>query len=110
MQQLRPDQGAASFLHLYANCLIEHENFSIRVLKVFPGRMGENIICELTAYELGKHPSFTALSYVWGENSVEHRVMVNQHWVSVTRNHYAALQYLRKSNDPVLLWVDAICT
>ena len=47
-------------IDLYKTCQVEHQNFHIRVLKLWPGRIGEHIICDFDPYELGKHPPFTA--------------------------------------------------
>jgi hypothetical protein len=50
---------------LYETSLVERLRLHIPLLKVWPGRMEEDIVCSLDPHDLGQHPPYTALSYIW---------------------------------------------
>jgi hypothetical protein len=55
---------------------------------------------------------FSALSYVWGDQSDKRAIVLNGHETFVTANLEAALRVFRSGcefNDRVKLWVDALC-
>ncbi|KAK5731423.1 hypothetical protein LTR15_001363 [Elasticomyces elasticus] len=52
---------------------------------------------------------FEALSYVWRDPSKTVELMLNQRPFQVTTNLHAAFRYLRKRDEPRLLFVDACC-
>jgi hypothetical protein len=109
---------------------------SIRVLRLLPGPRGTRICCELETIELGPEqdvelyhdepledtgPSshvevilglglqYEALSYVWGDASVTTIIEVEDKPFNATINLESALQHLRYSDRPRVLWADAIC-
>lgn len=56
------------------------------------------------------YQSYTALSYVWGSvKNPEYITIDGQAKFKVTRNLYDALKCLRKRDQAISLWVDAIC-
>ncbi|KAF5017067.1 hypothetical protein F66182_11059, partial [Fusarium sp. NRRL 66182] len=88
---------------------------ALRLLHVKPGD-SDLIHMELSNVDLGTHPRFWALSYVWGSRENPANVVINDAVFSVTRNLYYALQEYRSqfakddtSTARLLLWVDAIC-
>src|SRR6201996_1693119 len=93
---------------LYHPNLIERPTLHIRLLKVWPGQIGEEIVCTLDSHELGQQPEYTALSCAWGADDFYYSITVNRREVAVTTNLYAALQHLRHATLPILLWIDAI--
>ncbi|KAI1177727.1 HET-domain-containing protein [Nemania sp. FL0916] len=54
-------------------------------------------------------PSFTALSYAWGNEKATLLVKVSDKQVAITRNLYTILETLSSSSPPQRLWIDAIC-
>lgn len=54
-------------------------------------------------------PTYTALSYTWGERAGSGLVLIDANHVSVTPNLKHALQRLRRTDREVVLWVDALC-
>lgn len=86
---------------------------NIRLLRLLPSiNASASIHCQLIDYSLTNPPRashlYEALSYVWGDASEVRLIHLDNTYLEVTANLYAALQQLR---DPVferILWVDAI--
>lgn len=85
--------------------------FEFRLLEVKAKILGESILCKMhcTSLKADPKPSFIALSYAWGSNRMTHTILVNGHEVHVTANLHQALYQLRRQDESVLLWADAIC-
>ncbi|KAK0628742.1 heterokaryon incompatibility protein-domain-containing protein, partial [Bombardia bombarda] len=83
----------------------------IRVLELFPGDDADPIQCKTHRVNLADYPSYTALSYVWGDARRTESITFNGNSdFSVTHNLWVALHHLRKGNrGSVFLWVDALC-
>ena len=81
----------------------------IRLLTLWPGRDFEQVVAHLEAVSLDTAPSFEALSYCWGDPSMDYAITLSGAKTEVTRNLKVALLYLRHPNTPRTLWVDAIC-
>ena len=67
------------------------------------------LACGLEHFSLDNHPSYLALSYVWGDNKVSTRLKCNDGYLHITKNLEAALFNLRSTRKPRWIWVDAIC-
>ncbi|KAF4625374.1 hypothetical protein G7Y89_g12789 [Cudoniella acicularis] len=71
----------------------------------------------LTHASLIDPPSYTALSYHWGDPKHTKKMAINGVKVDITLNLYSALERIRtmislgpkKRNNKYLLWVDALC-
>ena len=90
------------------------EPLQIRLLKVFPGEPGEKLLCELYHTLLETAPSYSALSYAWGNNPQNKRISVKSDgstWgdLTITPNLLSALNRLRDSLKIQWLWVDQLC-
>ncbi|KAJ2897209.1 hypothetical protein MKZ38_004856 [Zalerion maritima] len=73
---------------------------------------GADLVCELRNFELGKHPKYLALSYVWGDPSQTRPIIVNGQMFCATANLHDALYKLRnmqKESGELWMWADAIC-
>jgi hypothetical protein len=89
---------------------------SIRLLYIHKGWPQEDIVCELceSLAEPEKGIPYKALSYNWGGQQHEPRpgtplVLVDGHQISLTENLYSALRHIRRPDQNIFLWVDAIC-
>lgn len=81
-----------------------------RFVRIRPAENDDEIIaCELTEIAFGESPSFEALSYMWGDESVKETIMVNNIKFSVGKNLWDALRYLRRRWSGTLFWIDALC-
>ncbi|KAF2127243.1 HET-domain-containing protein [Dothidotthia symphoricarpi CBS 119687] len=81
----------------------------VRLLTILPlvGGPRDLIECELDTCSLDDRPTYTALSYVWGDATKTRPVLVNGHVVHVTTNLADALFQLREDGVEVV-WADAL--
>ena len=83
---------------------------SIRVLHVSPGHGSQRIETHLETVAFTDKPSYTALSYTWGDSHVPTRLItVDDKSRAVSEHLWSALQSVRDPRDRLTLWVDAIC-
>jgi Heterokaryon incompatibility protein (HET) len=110
---------------------IDHDN-EIRILRLLRGKKGDALKCTLFPSSLRSTRStsklkcyeYCALSYVWGDNKVTDQLTVYDDFrerdgflprtrlpytLYVWANLAAALQNIRRDNEDVNLWVDAVC-
>jgi hypothetical protein len=82
---------------------------AFRLLRLLKGR-GFDIECELFhAWLQGDSAiSYEALSYTWGDMEMSESIKLNGRELSVVKNLYLALQYLRLEDIDRILWIDAI--
>jgi len=81
----------------------------IRLLSLIPGLQSCRIECRLFTTSFWSGPRYDALSYTWGDPSVEEEISVNGVALKVRRNLWHALRDLRDPTRPRLLWIDALC-
>lgn len=100
-----------------------HDGQTIRVLELRPGRRNEDLECSFHYATLQHlHVDYEALSYVWGERSLERYDVEADRWVrktvtircngherQITPNLEIALRHIRSQSQPTFLWVDALC-
>jgi hypothetical protein len=88
--------------------LSRHE---IRLLHLHPGETQTSIHIRLTQARLEVHPTYEALSYVWGTSAERTPIICNEAGdvLGVTQNCEAALRTLRTHETVRTLWIDAIC-
>ncbi|KAH6646738.1 heterokaryon incompatibility protein-domain-containing protein [Truncatella angustata] len=79
---------------------------TIRVLRL-PGK-AESFELKLLAASLADPPSYTALSYTWGDSFAKFNVLVNDELLPITQSLYWALRTLQQDHAR-LLWIDQIC-
>jgi hypothetical protein len=110
---------------------IDHDN-EIRILRLLRGKKGYALKCTLFPSSLRstrstsklKYYEYCALSYLWGDNKVTDQLTVYDDFrerdgflprtrlpytLYVRANLAAALQNIRRDNEDVNLWVDAVC-
>jgi hypothetical protein len=82
----------------------------IRLVIIEAAKPHSNMIsCRLQHVTFAQKPKYEALSYTWGDQLVEGRILLDGKLFEVGRNLMHALGYLQ---DPVInrvLWIDAIC-
>ena len=82
----------------------------IRLLKIKPAPWLESeVVCSLFTTSLSTQPVFDALSYCWGDANVTKPIILEGVPQPVTVNLEAALRYLRRSDQAIVLWADAVC-
>ncbi|KAM0806454.1 heterokaryon incompatibility protein-domain-containing protein, partial [Usnea florida] len=90
----------------------------IRLLSILPSKdKNERIHGFLTHHDLdvgvvysnGEAMSFLTLSYVWGNVEPMGKVYITDQEIHVRPNLFAALKHMRRSDQLLELWVDALC-
>ncbi|KAF4442969.1 HET-domain-containing protein [Fusarium austroafricanum] len=99
--------GSNSSHELYQALPLRGEEFRLLILQ--PGQWAEEVACSLTVHSLLNKPSFEALSYTWGVSQSSEPISINNVAVAVGENLKIALRYLRSTDGPRTIWVDALC-
>jgi hypothetical protein len=85
-------------------------NDSIRLLKIRQGKSGDPIHTSLSHETLDTIKNcYYALSYTWGTDSTARFIRVNGLPFCVQPNLRDALEAIRRPDQDLLIWVDAIC-
>ena len=86
------------------------EGFSFRILVLETGQEKEDVRCPLKHTSL-EYPDiqYVALSYTWGDQNDRRLILVDGCSMSITANLFSALYRLRKPNENIMIWADAIC-
>jgi Heterokaryon incompatibility protein (HET) len=86
------------------------KNREIRVLDILPASNTESDIhVSLRTASLEKPSRFQALSYCWGTADTTKSIFVDKNEVQVAVNLEDALRHIRKTDEEVCLWIDALC-
>jgi hypothetical protein len=91
---------------------LDEESRWIRVFDLQPyyGEEEEPIRGQLRVVCLDDNPSYSTLSYAWGNPLASRQIACGvDESLSVTTNCYDALQQLRLSFRTRTLWIDSIC-
>lgn len=89
---------------------LDPERSEIRLLKLLPGLRRDKIKCVIFRANLDdKDLRYEALSYTWGSPLPVRTIHLNSKKFCVTPSLHAALQHLRRVDEPRILWVDAVC-
>jgi hypothetical protein len=88
--------------------VLSHDD-SIRMLVLTRSNDNSTIKARLSCARLRDRPTYSALSYVWGESSADDpELVVNGQPYKVTRSLHAAIGYLASSEKDSKLWIDQI--
>lgn len=69
----------------------------------------DDLECALMHFELSEAVEYTALSYAWGDEGRPCAIYIGDAYLPITANLEDALRHLRRQDQPVWLWVDALC-
>ena len=81
----------------------------IRLCILDPGAIDDPLTCALRTVSLMEHPVYETLSYAWGDPALNNEIVANGRVIKITKNLHTALRYLRKSDEPRVIWADGIC-
>jgi hypothetical protein len=82
----------------------------IRLIHLASASQAEDeITCSFSITSVEEEIGYEALSYVWGDENDRFPIKVEGCSVSITKNLYSALKYLRLENQIRILWIDALC-
>ena len=88
---------------------LEEERQGIRLFTLCPAAVEQEIQCKLRIVALDQHPNYVTLSYCWGNPNYRGTISINEQKISVMRSLAAALKYMRRNDEEVILWNDATC-
>lgn len=106
------------FIQLSSAAVYEYEPLPgvdyIRRVRLHPGPFEDAVVVslEVVPFSEDERPEYEALSYVWGSPDQPDIVRVDETYgltISATRNLATALKYLRRTDEPRTLWIDALC-
>lgn len=80
-----------------------------RFVDLLQGDWIDPVHCNIRTVSLDDNLEYEALSYVWGDNTISRPILLNEQIIQATSNLSNALQHLRKPDETLTLWIDAIC-
>ena len=81
----------------------------IRLVELMPGANHEPISLRLLIAELGYHPEYEAVSYVWGNPRQPTSILCNGRPLDITVSLNEVFRRVRYPDRSRLLWADAVC-
>ncbi|TAQ85358.1 hypothetical protein B7494_g6324 [Chlorociboria aeruginascens] len=82
---------------------------SIRLVHILPApNFHDPIHCRLSHVTFAQKPRYEALSYTWGSENHQKKIILDGHDFGVTYNLFDALRYLRDTQVERGIWIDAI--
>ena len=82
---------------------------SLRLLTLEPGYLTDPILVRLSIHDADDAPEYDAISYVWGDVGKTTQIFCNGSPTHITFNLLWVLRRIRRSEQPMTLWVDALC-
>lgn len=89
--------------------IIHPNEFRLLIVEPGSGSGSEEVHCRIINVTHSWRTRYDALSYTWGDETLQETIIVDGLCTIITKNLYLALVHLR---DPVrrrLLWIDALC-
>ncbi|KAF2119135.1 heterokaryon incompatibility protein-domain-containing protein [Lophiotrema nucula] len=80
-----------------------------RLLEVVPSMLGGKIRCRLVRCNLDAPPSYEAISYTWGDSSIQAQIELGGKGFSTSQKVQDVLRHFRRRNKARMLWIDALC-
>src|SRR5437868_9800195 len=81
----------------------------IRLLRLEPGKPGDELSGSIFTTHIDEPSPYEAISYVWGNPNKSSELQTPDGAFAITASLSAALKRLRHTNEPRVLWADAIC-
>jgi hypothetical protein len=80
-----------------------------RLLELQSGHQDAPLFGEVHHIIITRPPPYHALSYVWGPATKSYTLHTSHGPLSITASLYSALQRIRKRDEVIHIWVDAVC-
>ena len=104
-----PKNGERSIVPKHSYQPLEQNVDCTRFVKIEPAENDEDpIVCTLVNKAFGERPKFEALSYMWGDESIEESIILDGVEFAVRKNLRDALGHLRNRAPDMFFWIDAI--
>lgn len=79
-----------------------------RVIEIAPATSSD-IKCKIFHAFADNPPQYVAISYVWGDAGDRKDIVLDGHTISVTASLHGALDAVRRKNEAIFVWADALC-
>lgn len=79
-----------------------------RVIEISPTTTSA-IKCKIYHAFAENPPQYVAISYVWGDAGDRKDIVLDGHMISITTSLHGALDAVRRKNETVFVWADALC-
>ncbi|KAI0455653.1 heterokaryon incompatibility protein-domain-containing protein [Xylaria acuta] len=89
----------------------QHEELrplEFRLVRLFSKRMS-TVKCEIVHSSLTDPPRYTAISYAWGDPDDKRSIQMGDINISIAVSLFGALDAVRKREEDILVWADALC-
>lgn len=81
----------------------------IRLIKIQAKLQQGRIACSLQQFSSNTCPVYKALSYLWGDPTARHTIIVNETSRRIHQNLWQYLYQAWLSREPAFLWIDSLC-
>ncbi|KAL7973274.1 heterokaryon incompatibility domain-containing protein [Trichoderma sp. SZMC 28014] len=86
------------------------EDNHFRLLRIYPGAKNDQLQGLIFTWPLNKQIKYNALSYVWGkESQLTLTLFTVEGHIRVPQSTHEALKRVRREEDAITVWIDAIC-
>ncbi|OBT56260.1 hypothetical protein VE04_05109 [Pseudogymnoascus sp. 24MN13] len=83
---------------------------SVRLVLIEPSiDLNDPLSCRLIHVKFAERRKFKALSYMWGNDDVKEKIILDGAEFYIKQNLWDALDCLRSSGNQMPFWIDAIC-
>lgn len=85
------------------------EGYMFRLVELQPGQPRDPVSIRVWIVELGYHPDYEAISYVWGDPTCPESISCNGRPLEITTSLHAVFKRVRYTDRSRVLWADAVC-
>ena len=109
------EDGKKSFVSYFVDIMTDTFAYTalsrraIRLLEFQPGNADEKLVGSMRIVPIDHTPPYEAISYVWGNLERTAEILCDDQVLGITASLSDALQRVRSTDKPRLLWADAIC-
>ncbi|KAI1743557.1 heterokaryon incompatibility protein-domain-containing protein [Xylaria scruposa] len=107
-QPTPPASSASGLLGVKTYQYEELRPLEFRLVRIFAKKMS-TVKCEIIHSPLAEPPPYTAISYAWGDADDTRSIHIGSINIPIAVSLFGALDALRKREEDVLVWADALC-
>jgi hypothetical protein len=94
----------------YADVPLDLASKTIRLVELVEGAESDTTIkCKFHCFPLASCPSYTALSYTWGNPYDMEAISIDNNTFPVRKNLWSFLNQMHENKKWQFFWIDAIC-
>lgn len=93
----------------YEHVPLMSDGSTFRIITIFPGKEDERIECGLLEVPTLSNPTYSALSYCWGDDTVAGHIWISGRVMDIRENLRNALKRIRDTEIAQSFWIDALC-